>query len=101
MIEFVATLLFLIAIFAYALKAGTVSNLSIDSDELYEWLVIYKDLHGGTYRKVMLIDTNVLNAQLLNTLEAELSAVVEKPCITNIMLLGKATQFKKLDDFQA
>lgn len=101
MIEFIVILLGLIAVFICALRTGTVSNLPPDSNDLYEWLVVYKDLHGGTYRKVMFIDTDKLNAQLLNTLEVELSAHVDKPCITNIMLLGKASQFEKLDDFKA
>ncbi|WP_111857874.1 hypothetical protein [Acinetobacter sp. CFCC 10889] len=99
MTEFIVILLVLIAVFIWALCKWNVSNIPLDSDDLYEWLVIYKDLHGGTYRKVMLIDTKTLNAQLLNTLEAELSAEFDKPCITNIMLLGKV--FEKIDDFKA
>ncbi|AWL27120.1 hypothetical protein DJ533_00095 (plasmid) [Acinetobacter defluvii] len=101
MIEFIAILLGLIAVFIWALREGTLSNIPLDSDDLYEWLVVFKDLHGGTYRTVMMIDTDTLNAQLLNTLEAELSAEFDKPCITNIMLLGKAAQFERLDDFKA
>lgn len=89
-------LIILVVVFYAAVTTG-----EDESAETYEWLVVYKDAYGGLYKQVLIMDTNVLDVNLISTIEAKLSADFDHPCVINILLLDKSNEAENLNEFEA